>query len=777
MSFGFGDIAKAIEICAWIWAHCFRDSRAAGERHPLLTPPRPAAYGLVSAADHRYRQFGREIQQLQPALQGLWAVVQEARGEVDPFERESKDIAGDFVRTLEACRDLLDRHVELKKNRAGVIENVIWNLHVQEQVDELCDQLRFHTQTLQLVAASHGTQLLLEIRREVAWLVEAQVWPGAARQEAQAPALELVPAWLDSVFGANAALAPPVPFEGLDNIPVRQGCEALRQHFGRLSREDGARESRAEFILEYLSLLKCHWIIRVLREAKDLDLRHPAYPLRRFISNVDLEVLQRIRSRTRCGVVPVTDDELRAAHGQSNEPFLIWEPPKERPQRRPWMKEHGEEKLRAVPLTGGEKLLFFKKSPTTMRIVPVVETDGEPRLSQYHGEMNLNVRTDSFVPLYAVDDQRDAPAVEIYRKDEERPVKFQLDDIKAAWGIQGVITGYQVRDDDDRVTWSMLRPAFNGLSLSLTARTVEMTGRIQVWQWKPQSEDSAAHVEARSMSASSGSGVSMESLGSEPASLLSRLSTGRTVPSIPESQSSRLFTDTELPQGSHRQLQPPVPPALVFFARSGRTYTYFHLESKPCQQNVRVVARRCPPLADDARNSATRALRRPNLMPLFRGRRQLYPYGHCPSLKAADSPARVGRRRVAGALEPGALRGARTPRRLSRQEDRRADGLRAPDAGVPDAPEPAGLRRKAGHLYEALRPGPGRLPQARPEGPAPCRPAQEDHHLRGRRVRPLSEIPSVDGSRQPLVGVRDAERRPGPPDSNDVAGAANPMAI
>lgn len=488
---------------------------------------------------------------------------------------------------METCRDLLNRHVKLKSRWRIARQNITWALDLGKQVDDLCDQLHLHTQALLLVATPIHTNFLRQIYLDVSTLVESAHWPEAMRAQAraQAQALALIPPWLSDVFSVNLTLSPPTPFEGRDGIPLRQGCEALRLHFSRLSTGDRTDEEQADFVLEYLGLLKCRWLVDALREGREFNSRPMGSPFRRFVLNVNLEVSQRIQRHTRSGVAAVTEDELRAAQRQSGPSFLIWEPPAERPTMRPWLAETGEEKMATIPLIGGDKLYFFRRGPTTMRIVPVVEAGGEViSLSQHHREMRLDIRTDSFVPLYTVGAPGPVQTVMVYQKDDVDPVEFQLDGIQAAWEMQQAITGYQVRDDEINVAWSFLRPAFDG-GFSIEARTVGMDGGVQLWQWQPLAKDASVHHQEWPMSPSTASisSVSRRSSNSTATSLPLWPSNPsvRVPPSIAESQTSELYRDTELPQGTHRHLQPPVPPALVFFAQSGFEYTYLYLESKP----------------------------------------------------------------------------------------------------------------------------------------------------------------------------------------------------
>lgn len=125
------------------------------------------------------------------------------------------------------------------------------------------------------MAAPVDTQLLIDIRRDVSELIERHRSPRLG----QSPrAQDLVPEWLRNAFRENAKLSPPVSFSDLDNFPLRQGCLALRRHFGPLSEEDGTGEARANFVLQHLGLLKCHWLVNVLQQSSEFQLRRLGTP-------------------------------------------------------------------------------------------------------------------------------------------------------------------------------------------------------------------------------------------------------------------------------------------------------------------------------------------------------------------------------------------------------------------------------------------------------------------------------------------------------------------
>ncbi|KAH7021464.1 uncharacterized protein B0I36DRAFT_435266 [Microdochium trichocladiopsis] len=260
MSFGFGigDIAKALEVSKWIWDTCFQKN---------------------NAADQQYAALGADVERLRSTLNELQSVVVHARAELEPFEDDTRDIGGDFVKTLEDCRSFLRGHVEVTKNRAGIIQNIKWNLFTGTELTELRSRLQFHTQALTLVTAPEGLRLLIYITQQVAELNDKI---SSSTTDVPEPPDNCISEWLSGVFRENAFRAPPVTFAALGDIPFRQGCIALRQHCTHLPPENRAGATPKE----YLGLLKCLWLIRVLQAGRDIRRWRRGSPFRIFILNV-----------------------------------------------------------------------------------------------------------------------------------------------------------------------------------------------------------------------------------------------------------------------------------------------------------------------------------------------------------------------------------------------------------------------------------------------------------------------------------------------------------
>ncbi|KXJ87171.1 hypothetical protein Micbo1qcDRAFT_208561 [Microdochium bolleyi] len=552
MSFGIGDIATALEVCKWIWDTCFQKN---------------------SAADEQYAALGRDVELLRSTLSELRSVVVRARAELDPFEEDTRDIGGDFVKTLEDCRSFLKGHVEMTKNRAGIIQNVKWNLFTGTEVKELSSRLQSHSQALTLVTAPEGLRLLVHITQQLAELNDRISSPLTGVPE---PPDSCISEWLSGVFQENSFRTPPVTFAALGDIPFRQGCIALRQHFTHLPTRNRAGATRKQFVEEYLGLLKCLWLIRVLRAGRDFSRWRLGSPFRSFIQNVRIEVYCSLDDLTASTAVAVTDDELKSLQSKSNVPFLIWEPGEATRLWEPWKPQVGEEELPALSLRRNEVLLIFRRSHTEMRLVRMADS-GERNISCFRGEQPFNTETDKFLPLYTVSSPKDALSVEAYRQNDSRPQRYELVDEGAVWALQRILSGFLVCAEEPGVRCRLLRATdMSSFSILADGRTDKMEGLIQLWHFDPlviePSLDSPVEPSARSMSVLSTAAQSWSSRSISP-----RPSTSTSVAaSIASSRATAV--EREHRHGSLTELQPPIRPAIIIFNLSGPTHTYLHLE-------------------------------------------------------------------------------------------------------------------------------------------------------------------------------------------------------
>ncbi|KAH8900564.1 hypothetical protein GQ53DRAFT_801137 [Thozetella sp. PMI_491] len=416
MSMGLSpsDILEAIKICKWIWDNCFDKN---------------------NTADQRYRKFGRDINGLQIQIGRVQDSIQSAIDELDPQERRSgnleqelQDVAGNFLDTLERCKDLLNdrKYIGLKKDRAGFVTNIVWATTTPAKVDGLCREIQFHTQRLSLISKPVDTDLLVAIRRDLSEVVE---WSRSQRPELRAQASELVPSWLRDVFATNITINPPPTVPDPRDIPMKAGCDILCRHYSGREHHDKITDPKRRIIHRYLTLFK-------------------------YIS-LDLQTSSHTRG------AEIDEKELLDLQKESNEPFLIWDPPVLRQIVSPTDKEDDEEHILTLSLVTPESLLIFQNDRMCLRIVPTEETNGQVRLSRHHrGEVRFNARIDRFIALYTVLDPESehANTVQIYHEGSRVPLTYNLKGLQDAWLFQQAVTGYEVKEHQMGVTWSAQKP-------------------------------------------------------------------------------------------------------------------------------------------------------------------------------------------------------------------------------------------------------------------------------------------------------------------------------
>lgn len=103
-----------------------------------------------------YLRFGTEIQSFAESLQKLEAVVNNANRQRPPRpwanpESECRialepvsQAVGDFQKTLAECKTLLGDHERFRRDAAGFVDNVVWHLSTQRDVDLLRERVHFH---------------------------------------------------------------------------------------------------------------------------------------------------------------------------------------------------------------------------------------------------------------------------------------------------------------------------------------------------------------------------------------------------------------------------------------------------------------------------------------------------------------------------------------------------------------------------------------------------------------------------------------------------------
>ena len=111
----------------------------------------------VSQADVLYLRFGGEIKSFANNLQQLVAVIEHANSQRpqrpwrDPDDecqvalQPVSEAVGDFRKTLKECEKLLGDNERFRRDRAGFVDNVVWHMSTQRDVDSLRERVHFHS--------------------------------------------------------------------------------------------------------------------------------------------------------------------------------------------------------------------------------------------------------------------------------------------------------------------------------------------------------------------------------------------------------------------------------------------------------------------------------------------------------------------------------------------------------------------------------------------------------------------------------------------------------
>ena len=110
----------------------------------------------LNETDVLYLKFGREIESFNDSLLQLEAIIKHANGQRPrrPWRTHDDECrvalypvaqaVGDFKQTLDECKKLLDDHERFQRDAAGFVDNVVWHLSTQRDVDVLRERVHFH---------------------------------------------------------------------------------------------------------------------------------------------------------------------------------------------------------------------------------------------------------------------------------------------------------------------------------------------------------------------------------------------------------------------------------------------------------------------------------------------------------------------------------------------------------------------------------------------------------------------------------------------------------
>lgn len=560
MSFGISvsDIWLGIQACEWLVKQCFDKNSSAGKSPQLskvhLYPKFLKENAVDLQLDERYKQLENDVKHLESRLRSLKLALEEAIQRYEDPEHDAIDLQcdlgsliGDFQHTLENCKEILVTHVTLKRNRAGWIQNIVWAATAQDKVDTLRRDIQFHSQKIYLVIEPVNLRLLTTIDGKVDELLDL------IRTHFRAPVpLPPLPQWLDMRLRETVFDNTPTSFSELSEIPLKEGFDALYTHFRESTYAFRDAETGDQTPEQYLNLLKCQWLLEIIRQGDNFQRARQGSLYRRTIGQLERRIFDQYQ---RPGIVHFDERQLQNLSGTA---FLIWPPEQLIQIRFPTDPDEGEQIILRLS-NERENLIIFRSGPTLFRIARrFTDNFGTP----YYENDRFNIHSDKFTPFYTI--AKNIPAsrisrhslsfestlrMSITRGNETGAMEYGFMEETDMFNFQRVITGYQVVFDEKKVEWA-LNPAKGALSPSKKIHMRE--GRIQIWHWNELVEERAANTAASSPTAS----------------VRRRVLNPSTGPDGNSNTESVICATT-----------PPLP-VLIIYAQDGEVYTYIHLERK-----------------------------------------------------------------------------------------------------------------------------------------------------------------------------------------------------
>jgi hypothetical protein len=480
--------------------------------------------------------------------------------------RDTKELVGDFTRTLKQCEELLRKHVSLRRNRAGVIQSVIWATTAQDKVDALRRQIQFHTQKIYLILEPVKLGLLTSINNRldrVSEMLEMMHRHFGITNDVQS-----TPEWLDLRFGNAIMDKPPVSFGNIYLVPLKEGFDALYGHFRESTQAFRDPASATQTAEQYLNLLKCLWLIDTLRKSEPFQRVRPRSLYPWTITQLEQEISEILRSRHTIAF----DDE--ALQNLSPVTYLIW-PPEQKVQMR-FLTEPsvGEEVILKLSLPSPsendkDNLVLFRTGPTALRIV---QRKIDPSGTAMYENERFNTHIDKFIPYYATHENPLEPRqvsgpdatskVGICRGNETGITAYDFPDDESLFAFQRAITGYRVVCDRN-TSWALKE------NHSSTLR--KGNGRLQIWHWEPLSQDEFKRRESMSTISDSSIMTPMSQKSSDSNTIVDRV--------LQDKDTSGVSIHENSKNNSTLGLVPPPPPLIVIYTQDDTgQYTYIHLE-------------------------------------------------------------------------------------------------------------------------------------------------------------------------------------------------------
>jgi hypothetical protein len=457
----------------------------------------------------QYQEFRNDVKNLAENLSNIQRVVKNAkatwtqqslqlvRSRTLPQPKEwdlssLREIIGDYHRTLEDCKKLLEENHEFRRNR-NFAYNIEWNVVIQPKVEHLRKRLESHNSKISILLRPLELNLLSEIHRDLADRIDAvhqsvlhlegllisDVKQAMYEQERAVVIDVIVPVDIENKFRTSAEKShPEICITG--KFPLQAGADAFVEHFENSTKNFMAKgtflDDRKPPPQQYLALLKSIWIMRCLTECDALrnasgDSQWPGY-VQQLNENLSIECQRFTTAPAQRLIAPdlssLGNDDL----------YDIWPAENIADYISPHVELALEEVLKLPMPSPSESLRhdisIFRLGSTKYRLLEVVEDRNAPSARRQEFKMEIDLKTVTFTPLYAVPSSR-PKALEVVIASPTADIQPTFIEPKHILRLQHLLTGYKVyeRYDQAMVTVSFF--------VSGQATPVEEHGRLQLW--------------------------------------------------------------------------------------------------------------------------------------------------------------------------------------------------------------------------------------------------------------------------------------------------------
>ncbi|KIM99882.1 hypothetical protein OIDMADRAFT_125583, partial [Oidiodendron maius Zn] len=456
----------------------------------------------------QYRAFRSDIENLAKSLDKISQVVDSAkatwtqqslqlgRSQAPMVQKDwdltsLREIIGDYHKTLTDCEKLLQENREFKKNRSFV-NNLEWNLFLQPKVDQLRLRLGSHSTKIMILLKPLELKLLSEIHHDLAERIDT-VHRGVLRlqgllipdigqaiseqQERATSARITIPAVIEKKFEATARESRPEILTPGD-FPLQAGADAFVEHFEESTKNFTAGNSlkgRAPNPKQYLSLLKCVWIMNRLEQSDALknasaNSQWPGY-IDQLRENLSMQCQRFTAPSAQRLIEPVLSSLL------SDKEYNIW--PGENiaeyisPHFELWMEEVLKIPMPSPSDSVQREMTVYRLESTRFRIVESVKDKDAPSTRREDFKLEIDLKTVKFTPIYATPSSR-PKTLEVLIHSASTRTNPTFQKLKHIHRLQHLLMGYQVFERYDQ---GIATATF----VSSQAAAIKEYARIQLW--------------------------------------------------------------------------------------------------------------------------------------------------------------------------------------------------------------------------------------------------------------------------------------------------------